>query len=91
MAEGGHVHSVLFEGTDVYVYGSPENLQFYPTPYEDPDSVYSAQSNPIYYSPPTQKTFPPYHIYQFESSTGSLLSAFGTGGFADEPPLLEGK
>nr|CAG8490611.1 13303_t:CDS:2 [Entrophospora candida] len=89
MAEGGHVHSVLFEGTDVNVYGSPENLQFYPTPYEDPDGVYSAQSNSIFYPPPMQQTFSHHHNYQFGGSTGSLLSAFGTGGFADEPPLLD--
>ncbi|GBB94618.1 hypothetical protein RclHR1_02390024 [Rhizophagus clarus] len=74
------VHSVLFDSSEPY-YGSPENLQFYNTSYGDPSITYSAQANPYY---PTTH-YPTYH----NGSTGGFWSAFGTGGFDEEPPLLE--
>jgi hypothetical protein len=77
----GQVHSVLFEGGENY-YGSPDNLQFYTSTYGDPSTAYSAQTNAGYYTNP----YPGYH----GGSTGGFWSAFGTGGFDDEPPLLEG-
>ena len=72
---------VLFEGGENY-YGS-DNLQFYTTNYGDPSTAYSAQTNAGYYSHP-------YSNYHHGVSSGGFWSAFGTGGFDDEPPLLEG-
>lgn len=77
----GQVHSVLFDGSDAYGYNAQDNLQFYSTSYGDP-SAYSTQATSGYY--PTQ--YPTYH----NGHTGGFWSAFGTGGFDEEPPLLEG-
>jgi hypothetical protein len=76
------VHSVLFDGSEAYDYGSPDNLQFYNTSYGDPSTAYSTQATSGYY--PTH--YSTYH----NGSTGGFWSAFGTGGFDEEPPLLEG-
>ncbi|CAB4380279.1 Yip1-domain-containing protein [Rhizophagus irregularis] len=76
----GQVHSVLFDGSDAYGYNAQDNLQFYSTSYGDP-SAYSTQATSGYY--PTQ--YPTYH----NGHTGGFWSAFGTGGFDEEPPLLE--
>ncbi|CAG8644987.1 12925_t:CDS:2 [Funneliformis caledonium] len=77
------VHSVLFDSGATYDYVSPEKLEFYDTNYGDPS--YTATSNTAYYSPQTSQ-YPGYH---HGGNTGSFWSAFGTGGFDDEPPLLE--
>ncbi|RGB41091.1 hypothetical protein C1646_686126 [Rhizophagus diaphanus] len=76
----GQIHSVLFDGSDAYGYNAQDNLQFYSTSYGDP-SAYSTQATSGYY--PTQ--YPTYH----NGNTGGFWSAFGTGGFDEEPPLLE--
>ncbi|CAG8440802.1 2160_t:CDS:2 [Ambispora leptoticha] len=83
----GQVHSVLFEGSEVYEYGTTDNLQFYTTTYGDPASGYAPSTSAAYYPPQNVQTYPNagYH----PGGTGSFWSAFGTGGFADEPPLLE--
>ncbi|CAG8433488.1 6714_t:CDS:2 [Ambispora gerdemannii] len=83
----GQVHSVLFEGSEVYEYGTADNLQFYPSTYGDPAAGYAASTSGAYYSPPSVQTYP--HTGYHGGSSGSFWSAFGTGGFADEPPLLE--
>lgn len=77
----GQVHSVLFDGSDAYGYSAQDNLQFFSTSYGDP-SAYSTQATSGYY--PTH--YSTYH----NGSTGGFWSAFGTGGFDEEPPLLEG-
>nr|CAG8545773.1 4456_t:CDS:2 [Entrophospora candida] len=83
--EQGNVHSVLFEKSDMYNYNTPEDLQFYTTNYGDPNT-YSAQVNTGYFGQPTTQAY--MHHNEFHTS-GNFWSAFGTGGFADEPPLLE--
>ncbi|RHZ44809.1 hypothetical protein Glove_709g58 [Diversispora epigaea] len=87
----GQVHSVLFEGSEVYDYGGQENLQFYTTSYGDPSNSYT--TNPQTYYPSQTQSYPPptphSSGFHHDGSTGSFWSAFGTGGFADEPPLLE--
>ncbi|KAG9302161.1 hypothetical protein G9A89_020595 [Geosiphon pyriformis] len=80
----GQVHSVLFEGSEAYEYSTADNLHFYTTTYGDPASGYASPPSTGYYPP--HSTQPYYHQ---GGSTGSFWSAFGTGGFADEPPLLE--
>src|SRR4051794_17326232 len=97
---GQPVHSVLFEQQDAssspYYTGaapSTDNLQFYSTSYGDPAAA--AYSNSYY----TQAVPPEYSSAPYGASSGmgfgggstaSFWSAFGTGGFDDEPPLLEG-
>ncbi|CAJ0635822.1 6319_t:CDS:2 [Entrophospora sp. SA101] len=83
--EQGNVHSVLFEKSDMYNYNTPEDLQFYTTNYGDPNT-YTAQVNTGYFGQPTTQAY--MHHNEFHTS-GNFWSAFGTGGFADEPPLLE--
>ncbi|RIA93194.1 hypothetical protein C1645_804198 [Glomus cerebriforme] len=79
MAEG-QIHSVLFEGSETYY--PQDNLQFYSTTYGDPSATaYPTQTNTGFYS----ASYPNYN----SGSTGGFWSAFGTGGFDDEPPLLE--
>ncbi|CDH49601.1 yip1-domain-containing protein [Lichtheimia corymbifera JMRC:FSU:9682] len=59
--------------------GGIDGLEFYTSPYNEP-----YRRSPSSYIPPPTPSPPP-------SSTNieSFWSAFGTGGFADEPPLLE--
>ncbi|CAH1758582.1 686_t:CDS:2 [Entrophospora sp. SA101] len=83
--EQGNVHSVLFEKSDMYNYNTPENLQFYTTNYGDPNS-YTTQVNTGYFEQPATQGYT--HHNEFHTA-GSFWSAFGTGGFANEPPLLE--
>jgi len=98
---GQPVHSVLFEQQDTsaspyYVGAAPsaDNLQFYPTSYGDPAAAAAAYSN-SYYSQavPAEYSSAPYGVSSGMGfgggSTGSFWSAFGTGGFDNEPPLLE--
>lgn len=95
MASRQPVHSVLFDNsqdTNQYYGQQPssqtggDGLQFYASTYGD---QYSANTNANYYSSaPTGDMRSP--TYDYTSGTsGSFWSAFGTGGFADEPPLLE--
>jgi hypothetical protein len=99
MAARQPVHSVLFDNsqdTDQY-YGQPatsaansggDGLQFYSSTYGDQYNS-NTSSNPSYYNnPPTGDMRSPNYDYTAGTS-GSFWSAFGTGGFADEPPLLE--
>lgn len=99
MASRQPVHSVLFDNNQdqSQYYGQPpaaapagaaaggDGLQFYSSNYGD---QYSANANNYYSSPPTGDMHTPNYNYTAGSS-GSFWSAFGTGGFADEPPLLE--
>jgi hypothetical protein len=86
------VHSVLFDSNaDPNTYynqqpSSGDNLQFY-------SSTYGDAYNPSYYgnAPPGP---PPSNMqsgnnFDYGRPAGSFWSAFGTGGFDDEPPLLE--
>lgn len=59
--------------------GGIDGLEFYTSAYNEP-----YRRSPSSYIPPPTPSPPP-------SSTNieSFWSAFGTGGFADEPPLLE--
>ena len=63
-----------------------DGLQFYASSYGD---QYGSSS--YYASPPTAgaATGEMQSSGGFDYSSGSFWSAFGTGGFADEPPLLE--
>jgi len=93
---GQPVHSVLFDASDQPSYYDPshsaqtDNLQFYPSSYGDP-SGYGAPQYGAY--PPPGPDMSGQTSYMGASyaggSTSSFWSAFGTGGFADEPPLLE--
>ncbi|CAG8809985.1 14015_t:CDS:1, partial [Racocetra fulgida] len=74
----GQVHSVLFDNGESYDYGTPETLQFYPTSYGYPNNAYIQQSS----------GYQPYP-YNNGGNTGGFWSAFGTGGFPGEPPLLD--
>ncbi|KAF1804832.1 hypothetical protein FB192DRAFT_1274326 [Mucor lusitanicus] len=99
MASRQPVHSVLFDNNQDQnqYYSQPpaaspasaaaggDGLQFYASNYGD---QYSANTNNYYSSPPTGDMHAPNYNYTTGSS-GSFWSAFGTGGFADEPPLLE--
>lgn len=95
MATGQPIHSVLFdnsqETTNQYYgqsSGGGDGLQFYSSSYGDQYSTPST-TNPNYYnSPPTGDMRTPNYDYT-SSAPGSFWSAFGTGGYADEPPLLE--
>ncbi|KAF0427351.1 Yip1-domain-containing protein [Gigaspora margarita] len=78
----GQVHSVLFDNGESYDYGSPETLQFYSTPYGYPNNAYIQQSSSYYAQQP-------YPAYNNGGNTGGFWSAFGTGGFPGEPPLLD--
>ncbi|CAG8506830.1 26443_t:CDS:1 [Gigaspora margarita] len=80
----GQVHSVLFDNGESYDYGSPETLQFYSTPYGYPNNAYIQQSSSYYAQQP-------YPAYNNGGNTGGFWSAFGTGGFPGEPPLLDGR
>lgn len=98
MAGRPPVHSVLFDNSQdsnqYYSQQQPsaqsggDGLQFYPSTYGDQYSA-SASTNTNYYSSaPTGDMRSPNYDYTAGTS-GSFWSAFGTGGFADEPPLLE--
>ncbi|KAI8994458.1 hypothetical protein BDB01DRAFT_772888 [Pilobolus umbonatus] len=84
------VHSVLFDNTasdtnQYYGQSGPtgDNLQFYASSYNE---QYPTNTNNYYSAPPMGDM----RTYDYTSgSSGSFWSAFGTGGFADEPPLLE--
>ncbi|KAI8081905.1 uncharacterized protein B0P05DRAFT_538548 [Gilbertella persicaria] len=89
MASGQPVHSVLFDNsqdnTQYYAQtggAGGDGLQFYTSSYGD------QYSNTNYYSSPPSGDMRSTYDYPTGSS-GSFWSAFGTGGFADEPPLLE--
>ncbi|KAL4215220.1 Yip1-domain-containing protein [Rhizopus microsporus] len=76
------IHSVLFDNQNEY-YAQPtsgDNLQFYSSSYGD-------QYSTNYYASPPAGDMRSTN-YEF-SNSGSFWSAFGTGGYADEPPLLE--
>jgi hypothetical protein len=87
------VHSVLFDSNaaDTNAYynqqaGSGDNLQFYTSSYGD------SSYNPSYYgnaSPGPTSNMQAGNNFDYGRSPGSFWSAFGTGGFDDEPPLLE--
>ncbi|KAF7721457.1 hypothetical protein EC973_004659 [Apophysomyces ossiformis] len=92
MASNQPVHSVLFDNaagnnTGYYEAGASapsnaEGLQFYTSTYDE------QQYNTSYYS-----NVPAGDMrsagYGYSNGGSSFWSAFGTGGFADEPPLLE--
>ncbi|KAI8143678.1 hypothetical protein BJV82DRAFT_514925 [Fennellomyces sp. T-0311] len=89
MASNQPVHSVLFDNPapqggyyDQQAAGG-DGLQFYASSYGD---QYSSSS--YYASPPTGATGE-MRSAGYDYQSGSFWSAFGTGGFADEPPLLE--
>lgn len=101
MASRQPVHSVLFDNnqdTNQY-YGQPaaagaggggDGLQFYSSTYGDQYSSSNTNSNANYYSsPPVSGDMRSPNYDYTAGSSGSFWSAFGTGGFADEPPLLE--
>ncbi|KAG0742619.1 hypothetical protein G6F57_004217 [Rhizopus arrhizus] len=75
------IHSILFDNTNQY-YGqqASDGLQFYSASYGD---QYRSAN---YYAAPSGDM----RSTNYEHSTlRSFWSAFGTGGYADEPPLLE--
>lgn len=86
------VHSVLFDSNaDPNAYynqqpSSGDNLQFY-------SSTYGGDAyNPSYYGnapPGPQANMQSGNNFDYARPVGSFWSAFGTGGFDDEPPLLE--
>jgi hypothetical protein len=100
MAARQPVHSVLFDNsqdTNQY-YGQHQQqqpssqtggdgLQFYSSTYGDQYSS-NTNSNSNYYSSPPSGDMRSAN-YDYTTGSGSFWSAFGTGGFADEPPLLE--
>lgn len=97
MAGRQPVHSVLFDNsqdTNQY-YGQQastpsggDGLQFYSSSYGDQYSTNTNANANYYSSPPTGDMRSP--TYDYTAGTGgSFWAAFGTGGFADEPPLLE--
>ncbi|KAI7858624.1 hypothetical protein BDC45DRAFT_433639 [Circinella umbellata] len=105
MASNQPVHSVLFgnsqpqgtnTGGNTGYYDSPvtgtntntggDGLQFYASSYGDQYSSSSYYANPPPAGGPTGEM---QGTSGFDYSSGSFWSAFGTGGFADEPPLLE--
>ncbi|CAO3665794.1 unnamed protein product [Umbelopsis ramanniana] len=88
------VHSVLFDSNaDSNAYynqpaaASGDNLQFYSSSYGD-----NYNASPSYYAnaapgpPPNMQSG---NNFDYSRSSGSFWSAFGTGGFDDEPPLME--
>lgn len=95
MASNQPVHSVLFDnsapqGGGGGYYDSPggggagaDGLQFYNSSYGD---QYTSSS---YYAQPPPAASGDMRGPGFDYQSGSFWSAFGTGGFADEPPLLE--
>ncbi|KAL0076426.1 hypothetical protein J3Q64DRAFT_1647720 [Phycomyces blakesleeanus] len=97
MASNHPVHSVLFDNSAAAnaggYYGAPpapqnpngDNLQFYSSSYDDQysSSYYNDGSAP----PPAGDIRS--SNYDYASGGSSIWSALGTGGFADEPPLLE--
>ncbi|CAG8610140.1 921_t:CDS:10, partial [Paraglomus occultum] len=76
---------VIFDNSEFFEYTAPDNLQFYTTTYSDPNAYTTNVGG--YYSQNDANVYTP--GYHQGGSTGSFWSAFGTGGFADEPPLLE--
>jgi len=78
---------VIFDNPEFFEYAAPDNLQFYTNTYSDPNA-YAANVGSYYSQNDANVYTPGYHQ---GGSTGSFWSAFGTGGFADEPPLLEGE
>lgn len=91
MASNQPVHSVLFDNTapgggyyDTSAGG--DGLHFYSSAYGD---QYGASSS-YYAGPPGGSSGASGDMRSgYDYSSGSFWSAFGTGGFADEPPLLE--
>ncbi|KAL1918872.1 uncharacterized protein VTP21DRAFT_2894 [Calcarisporiella thermophila] len=77
------IHSVLFDNPDYdqsHAAGQGvEDLQFYQTTYAEGNYGYAPQMMASGYEGQRE----------VGASSGSFWSAFGTGGFADEPPLLE--
>ncbi|KAI9318365.1 hypothetical protein BX666DRAFT_1927097 [Dichotomocladium elegans] len=88
MASNQPVHSVLFDNSapqnGYYDSGNSgaDNLQFYASSYGD-------QYSSSYYANPPPAATGDMRGTSYDSQSGSFWSAFGTGGFADEPPLLE--
>ncbi|KAG1515311.1 hypothetical protein G6F52_009713 [Rhizopus delemar] len=86
MTSNQPIHSVLFDNTNEY-YGqqqASDGLQFYSSSYGD---QYNSAN---YYSAPPPAATGDMRSTNYDFSTsGSFWSAFGTGGYADEPPLLE--
>ncbi|CAO3670152.1 unnamed protein product [Rhizopus stolonifer] len=84
MASKQPVHSVLFDNQEYYTQPTTstgeDNLQFYSSSYDQYNSAN------YYAAPPSGDMHTSSYNY---STTGSFWSAFGTGGYADEPPLLE--
>lgn len=93
MATGQPIHSVLFDNsqeTNQY-YGQSsggDGLQFYSSSYGDQYNAASSANANYYSSPPTGDMRSSNYDYT-SGASGSFWSAFGTGGYADEPPLLE--
>ncbi|KAI7871020.1 hypothetical protein BDF14DRAFT_1767567 [Spinellus fusiger] len=93
------VHSVLFDNsapldtTGNAYYSTPpappaganDNLQFYSSSY---DEQYSSSYYNTNAPPPPAGDIQSGH-YDYSRNSHSIWSALGTGGFADEPPLLE--
>ncbi|CAO3594868.1 unnamed protein product [Absidia cylindrospora] len=85
------VHSVLFdqkntnyyENTNTETTASGDGLQFYSSNYNNPSYMTSS-----YYGD-SSNSIPPLQHLGHRYSGGSFWSAFGTGAFEDEPPLLE--
>lgn len=97
MAGRQPVHSVLFDnGQDSNQYypqqqasvQSGDGLQFYSSTYGDQYNAGANTNSNYYSSAPTGDMRSPNYDYT-SGTSGSFWSAFGTGGFADEPPLLE--
>jgi hypothetical protein len=63
---------------------TPDDLQFYQTTYQDRERI---STNSYSYSAPMLHQYSPPGVVSYQS----ISAAFGTGGFADEPSLLEGK
>ncbi|KAI9245744.1 hypothetical protein BY458DRAFT_528500 [Sporodiniella umbellata] len=77
------VHSVLFDNNQEYYQpqrGADDNLQFY-------SSNYDPYANTSYYESNAAPSGEMHSAQYYQQ--GSFWSAFGTGGYADEPPLLE--
>lgn len=97
MAGRQPVHSVLFDnsqdtnqyyGQQASAQSGGDGLQFYSSSYGDQYSTNSNTNANYYNSPPTGDMRSPNYDYT-AGTAGSFWAAFGTGGFADEPPLLE--
>lgn len=96
MAARQPVHSVLFDSSQEpnQYYGQPastaggDGLQFYSSNYGDQYNTNTNTNAGYYNNPPSGDMQSPNYDYT-SGTSGSFWSAFGTGGFADEPPLLE--